>query len=156
MKPGYPWVTVTFLSCWLFGGFYLITFFLTAMSYSLLWHVPADDSTEVSWIYYGVLFSVLPYMPMGFLLYRHIRQRPLLLCMHAAGTGLLLEKGGAAVLGYLLGYDPWSGNALLCEELPMYCGAFYFRSYVLWGTAAAFVAFYGGIRLARSRLHHTR
>ncbi|WP_426452385.1 hypothetical protein ACP26L_10025 [Paenibacillus sp. S-38] len=147
---------MTFLSCWLFGGFYLLTFMITATSYGLLSGVPADMSREVSWIYYGVLFSVLSYLPMGGLLFSYVRRRPLILMLHAVGIGFLLEKVVFVYLGTLLGTGyPWygrdyprSGYAVLCEELPMYCGANYVWSYYVWGTAAALASFYWGTRIA--------
>ncbi|MCG7213413.1 hypothetical protein MF069_11345 [Paenibacillus mucilaginosus] len=155
----YPWIRITLLSCWLFGGFYLLTFFVTAMSYSLIWRIPADMSRDVSWIFYGVLFSVLPYVPMGGLLYSYLGRRPLILTVHAAGVGFLVEKGIGVFLAAMMasgfpsswyGQDyPGSGHALLCEELPMYCSVFV-ESYYLWGTAASLVSVYAGTLICRS------
>ena len=40
--------------CFLFIGFYLITFIVTATSYGLFFAEPADRLREYSWIYYGI------------------------------------------------------------------------------------------------------
>ncbi|WP_188172412.1 hypothetical protein [Paenibacillus sedimenti] len=152
MKKRYPWLSVTFLSCWLFSGFYLITFIVTGTSYSLISTEPADQSREFSSIYYGVMFSVLPYLPMGVLLFNYVGRRPLILAVHTVGIGFLLEKVAFVYLGTLLGTGypwygrnfPWNGHAVLCEELPMYCGANYVWNYYIWGTAIALGMFWFG------------
>jgi uncharacterized membrane protein len=157
VKNRYPWLSVTFQSCLLFGCLYLLTFMVTATSYSLISAQPADQSREFSRIYYGVLFSVLPYLPMGALLYSYVRRRPLILAVHVVGIGFLLEKGAFVYLGTLLGTGypwygrnfPWSGHVVLCEELPMFCGANYVWQYHIWGTVMALGAFYFGIWIFR-------
>lgn len=156
MENRYPWFRVAFLSAFLFIGFYLITFIVTATSYGLFFQEPADRSRGYSWIYYGIFFSVLPYLPMGALLYKFFRQWPLMLTLHAVGLCLLIEKGGFVYLGTLLGTGyPWygrnfprSGFGVLCEELPMYCGH-YALNYVILGSAIALGAFYSGTLISK-------
>ncbi|GLX69342.1 hypothetical protein MU1_36870 [Paenibacillus glycanilyticus] len=168
MERRYPWIQITLLAGFMFTGLYVITFMFASASYGLFSSEPADQSREVSWIYYGVLFAMLPYFPMGFLLYGYVRRRSLLLTIHAVGVGFLIEKVVFVYLGTLLGTGyPWygrgfpsSGHALLCEELPMFCGSDYIRSYQLWGTMLAFVAFYAGTWVVRQTVfrvqHPTR
>ncbi|WP_248927100.1 hypothetical protein [Paenibacillus hamazuiensis] len=134
----------------------MATFVVAAVSYSMFSAEPADMSREISWIYYGVLFSVLPYLPMGVLLYGYVGRAPLILAIHGVGVSFLLEKGLFVYLGTLLGTGyPWygrnfpaSGHAVLCEELPMFCGS-YVWSYSIWSTAAALGVFYAGAMIGK-------
>lgn len=157
MHKHYPWVGVTLLAGLLFAGFYVCTFFLTAMSYSFYFDRPADQSREISWIYYGVAFSTVPYLLLGSFLYAYARQKKLQLALHAVGVAMLVEKVVIVYLATVLATGfPWygrdfpqSGHALLCEELPMFCGSDYVLHYHLWSPLLALGAFYAGTKMVR-------
>lgn|GEM_PF-7064879 len=157
MERRYRWMNITLLTCFLFAGLYFITYFVAATSYSFFSSEPADQSREVSSIYYGTLFSTIPYFPMGLLLYSYVRQRPLMLTAHAVGIGLLMEKNVFVYLATLLGAGypwygrnfPWSGYAVLCEELPMFCGKVYLWNYQVWGPMLALGTCYAGTWIFR-------
>lgn len=155
MKKRYPWFGVTLLACLLFAGFYVCTLFVTAASYSFYFDRPADQSREISWIYYGVVFSTVPYMLLGSFLYAYVRQKRLQLAIHAVGIAIIVEKVVIVYLATLLATGfPWygrgfpqSGHALLCEELPMFCGSVYVLHYHLWSPLLALGAFYAGTKM---------
>ncbi|SFS77009.1 hypothetical protein SAMN05428962_2756 [Paenibacillus sp. BC26] len=152
MENRYPWWSVTYISCFLFVVLYFLTYLIIATSYNLFSSVPADQFRELSSIYYGVLFSIIPYLPMGALMYSFVKRWTLLLVIHSTAIGFLLEKGAFVYLGTLLGTGyqwygrnyPSSGHAVLCEELPMFCGP-YISNYYIYGTIAALGASYLGI-----------
>jgi hypothetical protein len=160
MIKRYPWIGVTLLAGLLFAGFYVCTFFATAASYSFYFDRPADQSREIAWIYYGVAFSTVPYLLLGSFLYAYARQKKLRLALHAVVVAMFVEKAAIVYLATLLATGfPWygrgfpgSGHALLCEELPMFCGSEYVLHYHLWSPLLALGAFYAGTRMVRRKI----
>jgi hypothetical protein len=157
MKNRYPWISLTLMTGFMFVGFYILTLVVISLSYNFYFDRPADQSREISAVYYGLAFSIVPYLPLGWMLYAYVRERRILLTLHGVGIGMLIEKVAFVYLGTLLGTGyPWygrgfpqSGYVVLCEELPMFCRTDYVLHYYLWGPLLAFGAFYSGTKLVR-------
>lgn len=125
----------------LFISLYGLTFALAALSYSIFSSVPYDRSITKSGLYYGLLFSVIPYFSIGY----WVRNQPYTGKIFASFSLLFILFIEKIVFIYILGiFDTLpspgpnlllqSGYNLACEELPFYCHP---MIYLVFGTLLA-------------------
>ncbi|MEI7027026.1 hypothetical protein [Paenibacillus sp. y28] len=159
LEKKYSWATLTFAIVFGFMLLYGVSYFVSAVSYNALSDVPADRSRGISMYYYTFWFSFLPYFGLGFMLYNLQRGYLLRLLGHTLAIAFVIEKGGLVLLATLLargfpsswygiGY-PHAGYALMCEELPFYCGTTAVNVYLFGGTLLGAVMFIAGALTAR-------
>jgi len=141
----------------IFTVLYFFAYFLASVTYQLIYDIPADNSRSVSWIYYGVIFSTIPYFIIG-LGYKLIilkNQNIHISAIHTITTTFITEKVSYVFLASLFakGFPtswygsvfPHSGFALLSEELPFYSDKYVYY-YIFFGTILGYLSFYiGGI-----------
>ncbi|CAG7634512.1 hypothetical protein ACFQI7_06095 [Paenibacillus allorhizosphaerae] len=150
MNARYPWISMTFLIAIVYGASFCLMYMLAGMTYSLFSQVPADQSRNISAIYYGAVFTVIPFAGLGLYaparyMFRYI--------MHALVVAFLVEKGIIVFLATLLasGFPAsWYGHAfpaagfgVLCEEFPFYCTPYVWK-YIGIGTLISAVSLYAG------------
>lgn len=122
----------------LFISLYGLSFALSALSYPIFSSIPYDRSITKSGLYYGLLFSVVPYFSLG----NWVRNQPYTGKFIASFSLLFILFIEKVVIIYILGIfntlpSPGhnlllqSGYDLACEELPFYCHPII---YLIFGT----------------------
>lgn len=125
---------------------YGLTFALAALSYPLFSSIPYDRSITSSGLYYGFLFSVVPYFSIGY----WVRNQPYsgkILAWFSLLFILFIEK--VVFISILGAFDTLpspshnlllqSGYVLACEELPFYCHP---MIYLVFGTLLAAASYW--------------
>ncbi|MDQ0875596.1 glucan phosphoethanolaminetransferase (alkaline phosphatase superfamily) [Paenibacillus sp. V4I3] len=125
----------------LFISWYGLTFAFAALSYPIFSSVPYDRSITKSGLYYGFLFSVIPYFSIG----SWVRKQSYSNLIFAWFSLLFILFIDKFVIIYMIGifanltslsHDFFLQNAydLACEELPFYCHP---MIYLAFGTLLA-------------------
>lgn len=159
----YPVISRTLLITMGYTLFYFLTYMFAAISYSAVVNVPADQSRSISWLYYGVLFTIIPYL--GSLVIaladiNHVRHNSKnhIILLHTFFVTQIVDKLGIAFLATLLAQDfpygrafPSSGYNMLCEELPFYCSS-YIEPYLIINTFGGVIIFTAAYFFTKSSL----
>ena len=136
---------VCFISGFSFAALYLLSFYAASSTYPFFSYYPADLSRGTSWVYYGIIFSVVPYLPIG-MLFGLLRADIHKTALATILVSVALEKWGLLAAAAALAQRA-SGYALLCEELPFYC-ADYKYGYIPGSIVIGTLSFYAGYKLA--------
>ncbi|NEW05844.1 hypothetical protein GK047_07415 [Paenibacillus sp. SYP-B3998] len=142
---------VNLLFICLFG----LTYFLAAITYNMIFSVPYDQSKVISPLYYGLLFSTIPYFTIGYWTAKESKQSTAIKLFTLIYMMLLDKLLIVYVLGIFTNFLPAQENGFfstaysyMCEELPFYCHPL---AYYTIGTAVAVLAFFIGIGLYNKR-----
>lgn len=140
----------------IFSVLYLFVYFLASISYQLIFDTPADMSRNVSWIYYGIMFSTIPYFIIG-LGHKSItikNKNIHIVALYTILTIFITEKIGYVLLASLIakGFPtswygavfPYNGFALLSEELPFYSHKYVYY-YIFLSTILGYLSFHLGV-----------
>ncbi|WP_426453904.1 hypothetical protein ACP26L_15850 [Paenibacillus sp. S-38] len=132
----YPTREITIGVAVTFTFFYFLSYLVSSITYALIWRTPADMSGNVSWIHYGLVFSILPYLMLGFFMAKFNLKgaNKNKLFVHVIAETFIVEKiiyVGIASLLAKLWDSQTAGTRLLCEELPFFCQPFINKYLVL-------------------------
>lgn len=140
----------------IFSILYLFVYFLASISYQLIFDIPADRSRNASWIYYGVMFSTIPYFVIGLgNKFITIKNKNIhIVALYTILTIFITEKIGYVLLASLIanGFPanwygavfPYNGFALLSEELPFYSHKYVYY-YIFLSTILGYLSFHLGV-----------
>ncbi|MDF2719091.1 MAG: hypothetical protein K0R28_6016 [Paenibacillus sp.] len=159
----YPYVSSTATYSMTYTILYFFTFMLAGASYSMIMNIPADQSRATSWLYYGILFVVIPNVGIGLLARAYtvgsgkkhaafIHSLLVTQCIDKLGVPFLatIIAGGFPASWY--GRDfPTTGYRLLCEELPFYCTG-YVQPYLICNTIAGTAILFMTVYLLRGAI----
>jgi lysylphosphatidylglycerol synthetase-like protein (DUF2156 family) len=131
------------VTAYIYTVLYFFTYMIAASSYSVILRMPADQSRSMSWLYYGLLFTMIPYL--GSYILTVVRKQQLL---HAFLVTQAVDKLGIILLSNWMAQGfPWYGRefpsagfGLLCEELPFYCST-YVAPYLVMNSIGSTVIF---------------
>jgi hypothetical protein len=139
---------------------YFFTYMIAGASYSMIMNFPADQSRAISWLYYGIMFAVIPYLGVGLLTraYSVGSEKKYAAFIHSLLVTQSVDKLGVPFLATIIasgfpsswyGRDfPSTGYRLLCEELPFYCTG-YVQPYLLYNTLAGMAILFMSIYMFR-------
>ncbi|MEF3310690.1 hypothetical protein PV433_17540 [Paenibacillus sp. GYB004] len=139
-------VAVCLISGFSFAPLFILSFYISSYTYPLFMDIPADLSRNTSWFYYGIIFSIFPYLVLGMLfglLNAKIHKTAIVTII----TTFIIEKIGLLLFASIISQRA-SGYNLLCEELPFYCSN-YTYPYMLGSVVIGTLSFYSGYKLTK-------
>ncbi|MDP5273904.1 hypothetical protein [Chengkuizengella axinellae] len=156
------WLSIIIIVGVAFVPLYIFTFIFSGFSYMVISDVPADRSWKISWIYYGILFSIIPYYTIGSILSFIKNKNKHVLAIVSLFTIFIVEKVGFVLFGLLVakgfptswyGEDfPNAGFRLLSEEFPFYSQPIVYY-YIIIGTIVGYMFLYAGLHFQKSKLY---
>jgi heme/copper-type cytochrome/quinol oxidase subunit 3 len=144
----------TFIIAATYTMLYFLTYMLAGFSYSALFNAPADQSRSISWLYYGIMFTIIPYLGSMVITLaelnrkKQLSKKHIFWLLHTFLVTQAVDKLGVTVLANLMAEGfPWYGHEfpaagfeLLCEELPFYCSG-YVKPYLAINTVGSLIIF---------------
>lgn len=156
----YPYVSSTATYCMIYTMLYFLAYMIAGASYSMIMNIPADQSRATSWLYYGILFAVIPNVGIGLLAraYTVGSDKRHGAFVHSLLVTQSIDKLGVPFIASIIagGFPaswygrefPSTGYRLLCEELPFYCGG-YVKPYLIYNTIAGMAILFMAIYVSR-------